>query len=1064
MCAVLRFGVLGALEVVDGEGNALELGGRQPRTIVALLIAAAGRPVPAAVVIDTLWGETPPASAAGTVQSYVSRLRRTFGEDAELRFDDRGYRLDVDPDAVDFRRFEALAVEGAELLDRDDPAGARARLVDALSLWRGPALNEFTDLDFASGPATRLDEARLAALEQRIEADLRLGRHTSVTGELHELVAEHPLRERLREQLALALYRSGRQAEALRVLADAARTLRDELGIEPSRPLRDLEAAILEHDPALDLTSAPAAAPAAAPPAAAAIAPGADPDGGGAADLDGGPGATSTPPPLERFVGRDAELAELVAAFAESRDDARFVVVEGEPGIGKTRLADELRARAARAGAVAVWGRSDEGGAAPALWPWLVPLRTLAAGLPDVAAVTELLGGEADALPGQATTMQFERFEAVAELLEQASASAPVVILLDDLQWADPTSLELLSFLSGRLARGVLVLATMRQLEVGRSDALTDALAAVARRPGSRRLALRGLTSDDTAAVLARAAGRVLDEPVTAAIHARAEGNPFYALELGRLVDEEGGLRDEVPGTVRDVIRRRLGHLPDATVELLGVAAVVGRDVELGLLARAAGRPPDETLDAIEPAISHRLLVEVPDRPGELRFSHALVREVLVEDLTSLRRARLHLKVADAIEAAGTGVDDAEILAEHLWRAAPVGVGERASVALEAAADVAVGRVSFGAAEVLLSRAARLRRATSTGADGDQAELRTLLRLLDVARALRYYQGAERELVVRAKELADRCGEHDIARNLLWFEWSALATACRIDEAAPLARAYLATTGEDPRPDVRAEGHEVYAISRWGAGGITEAAEHLDEAEALFSGVPFPEDDFRRERRLVTRSFWLWHHAAIGDVPRADVWAGFDELLALVPDRQFVVSTCGFASTLAILLGDWEAVDRYTRIASRADPGLQFSFWSAQTLMHLGILAAHRGEVAEADARFGEGRTRYTGTGGRSGLAGFEAALAIELSRHGEAAAAARATTDARAELDTYHERWNEPLVLLAEAAVAHSRGDEDEVDRLLTETTATVRAQGSLALLDRVRRLAEELGRSAPA
>jgi tetratricopeptide (TPR) repeat protein len=393
-----------------------------------------------------------------------------------------------------------------------------------------------------------------------------------------------------------------------------------------------------------------------------------------------------------------------------------------------------------------------------------------------------------------------------------------------------------------------------------------------------------------------------------------------------------------------------------------------------------------------------------------------------------------------------------------------VGVGQRAADALERAADVAVRRVSFSAAEDLLTRAVRLRRATSSTDEDAAAELQTLVRLLEVARALRYYQGAvDLDVIERAKELAERTGEADIGRALLWFEWSALATSCRIDEAAPLAQAYIAVTNADPRPEVQSEGLEVYAVSCWGRGRIAEAAEHFDRAVALVDGLPLPEDDFRLERRVVTIMFWLWTHAAVGDKPLDEVWAHFDALLAQIPDRQFLVATCGFAGTTATTIGDWERAERYADLALKADPGLQFAFWAGQCLMFAGIVAAARGETARALERFAEGRRRYTEIGGRSALSGFEASLALNLALHGDHEVAAQFASEARVELERYHERWNEPLVLLAEAAVAHGWGDADETDRLLAEDVAVIRDQGSLALLHRVRDLAERLGRPTP-
>ncbi|MGH9263840.1 MAG: BTAD domain-containing putative transcriptional regulator [Acidimicrobiales bacterium] len=1040
---MMRFGLLGPLEVVDGGGQRVDVGGRQPRILLAVLLVAGGRRVTLDALVDAIWGEDPPASATGSVQSYVSRLRRRFGSEQELTWDEAGYRFDVAPEQVDFRRFEALAEEGRTLLAAGRPGDARAVLQEAEALWRGPALADFADLPFAVGPAARLEQRRLSATEDRITADLALGRHTAVIGELSELVGANPLREGVQVQLALALYRSGRQAEALRALADAGRTLREELGIEPSRQLQELEAAILAHDRSLELPASPR--PVVSAPVASAA-----------------PAAAPAPAPTgTALVGRDHELAALVAALEEAADDARFVVIEGEPGIGKTRLADELRGLAARRGAIAVWGRSDEGGAAPALWPWLPPLRTVAAEATGVpVTVGQLLSGEVPMVTGQAGAAQFERFEAVAQLLEEVAATRRIVVLLDDLQWADETSLELLGFLAGSLRRGVLVAGTMRQLEVGRNDAVTDALAAIARRPGSRRLQLRGLTPAATAAVLEAATDRGVAAPVAAAIHARAEGNPFYAIELSRLVDEEGGLAGEVPATVGDVVRRRLARLPKPTVDLLGVAAVVGRDVEMSLLARAADRSFDEVLDGLEPAVVHRLLVEVPELPAVLRFSHALVREVVLEDMTSLRRARLHLKVADAIETGGAGVDDAEILAEHLWRAAPVGVGSRAAAALERAAEVALRRVSYAAAEESLLKAVQLRRATSTSLADQEAELAAICRLLEVAKARRYFQGASTlDMTGRAKELAERCGRRDVLIDILWFEWSALATSCQGEAAAPLAMELRRLTADDPRPEVRATGHQVYAVLCWGAGRISEAVEHLDLALDLMAEGEPPADPFAFERNLVSNTFWIWHHALRGDIGPADAWARFDALIEEIPDRFAVASICGFAATTAVTLAQWDQVDRYAAIGMEADPGGQFTFWGGQFLMQRGIVQAWQGRVDEALATFAEGKARYTGIGGRSAVSTFEATVGLLTALAGRLDDGRDLVEAARDELETYGERWNEPIVLLAEGICAATAGDREAAGDRFGQAVEVAGRQGTHTLAERAAAVAADLG-----
>src|SRR5688572_19550794 len=247
----MRFGLLGSLSVLDDAGRPLDLGGNQSRTVLAVLLGAAGRVVTAEALVDILWGEDPPASAPGTLQSYISRLRRELergGVARILLWEPPGYRLAVEAGDVDFRRFEALADEGRTLLAAGRAGEARDVLLEAGALWRGPALVEYRDREFAQGLVARLEDRRIAATEDRIGAELALGRHAAVVGELAELVNAHPLQEGFRGLLALALYRSGRQSEALRALSDARDTLRDELGVDLGRPLRDLESAILAHD------------------------------------------------------------------------------------------------------------------------------------------------------------------------------------------------------------------------------------------------------------------------------------------------------------------------------------------------------------------------------------------------------------------------------------------------------------------------------------------------------------------------------------------------------------------------------------------------------------------------------------------------------------------------------------------------------------------------------------------------------------------------------------------------------------------------------------------------
>src|SRR4051812_22075274 len=246
----MDYRVLGPLQVVDGAGAPLRLGGRKPRALLARLLLDAGRTVSVERLVDDLWGEDVPESAVKMIHIYVSQLRKALPE-GTLVTRPPGYAIDVEPEALDLARFERLRADGRAALEAGDAATAAARLREALTLWRGPALSEFSE-PFAQVERTLLEERHRVCLEDRIDADLALGRHADLAGELEALAARHPLRERLRGQLMLALYRSGRQAEALAAYREFRSALADELGLEPSARIRELERQILRQDAALD--------------------------------------------------------------------------------------------------------------------------------------------------------------------------------------------------------------------------------------------------------------------------------------------------------------------------------------------------------------------------------------------------------------------------------------------------------------------------------------------------------------------------------------------------------------------------------------------------------------------------------------------------------------------------------------------------------------------------------------------------------------------------------------------------------------------------------------------
>jgi DNA-binding SARP family transcriptional activator len=649
---LIEFRILGPLEVVR-EGGALELGAGKRRALLAVLLLHANEIVSADHLIDDLWGERAPSTAAKIVQGYVSQLRKLFenGGSGLLLTRSPGYVLSLGEGQLDAARFTSLAAEGHAALAADAAQDAATLLREALALWRGPALAEFAFDSFAQDEIARLDELCLATLEDRIDADLCLGRHDELVAELQTLVARHPLRERFRAQLMTALYRGGRQAEALQAYQAARVVLREELGLEPSRGLQDIEQAILRQDPELDV------------PAAAAVSTGA------------------APSPVRRrsgstFVGRQHELGVLQGAL----DDAlagrgRIVLIGGEPGIGKSRLAEVLAAGAVERGAEVVWGRCWEGGGAPPYWPWVQALRSLAgeplpagstSGTSEIEHLVSRLARQASdttiatSPPGHA---RFQLFDTTALVLKNLSRNTQLVLVLDDLNWADADSLQLLEFVSRELAdAAILLVGTYRDVELSRRHPLSQTIGELARERIFERLLLRGLSPVDVADFIEASCSFMPDHALVRAVHAQTEGNPFFVREVVQLLMEEGVLAPDaastperwstrIPEGVREAIGRRLGRLSDPCNESLRIASAVGRDFSLVQLTRLIDDlTEDQILEALEEALAAHVIEELPGTAGSYQFTHALIQGTLAGELSQMRRARLHARIAAVLE------------------------------------------------------------------------------------------------------------------------------------------------------------------------------------------------------------------------------------------------------------------------------------------------------------------------------------------------------------------------------------------------------------------------------
>jgi DNA-binding SARP family transcriptional activator len=776
-----------------GEGP-VRLGGIKERCLLAALAVHCGEAVSAAYLVDALWGDDPPRTASKTLQTYVLRVRRALAAAGgpTIVTLPTGYCLRAAPGMVDAGLAESLIGEGRQEIAGGDPAAATRLLRMALDLWRGPALAEFADRPFAAAEALRLEELREAALEDLFDAELALGHHHEVVGSLEALVASSPLRERRWGLLMLALYRDGRQAEALDAYGRLRQVLAQDLGVDPGAELRHLHQAILQQSPILTW-----------------------------------PQQRSPQATARGYFGRAREMSRLLGRFERAADGCGGVIVlAGEPGIGKSHALQQLADGARASSAIVLAGRCVEGVWAPPFCAFaeaiagygesVRPERLRAdLGLAGSALVriaprlSELLPDLTAPPSLQPDEERFRLLDAAAQFFTALSARAVVLLVLDDLQWADAgTAMMMRHVARSCRQRPLLVAGAYRTTEVATEDLLTDVLGALQAETECTTIRLRALGAEAVGQLVAAEAGAPVSPSLITAIAAHTGGNPFFAKEMIRHLVEERALHENssgaleaslplvaVPEGVRQVLARRCARLPAGANRLAECASGAAGPFLFPVAAAAADLGDDAALAALDELLAAGLI-----RPGEVperyEFGHALVRQAIYDTLSPSRQARLHRRLAHALEEARARVsgcaEPAEVVAQYAGSRALPGAAAGVAAAIEAA-DLAQ---AAGAHETAV---AFLTTATDLAGTGDERLTTVRARLgLALAWALRYDEAVTAARAA-AEQIAQREGPHAAAGYLAEVT-SALGAAGSTAHAwqlAPIGLAYAGSSRDE---------------------------------------------------------------------------------------------------------------------------------------------------------------------------------------------------------------------------------------------------------------------------
>ena len=899
--------VLGPIQVVTTSGRALDLPSVSQRRLLARLAVDAPQALRVDLLCDVL------AVSPGALRTIVSRLRRGIGDTTVVGSQGR-YRLAAAVDAALFTTSLSQVGTG------DDRIGTLER---ALALWTGPAFDEFSAAAWAAPEAARLAELYAAAIEDHALELIVARRWAEAIAELKAHVSVHPLRDRPWGLLVHALGGAGRQADALAAFQEYRAYLAEWVGTEPSAQVCRIQRRIAEGwdgveagRDGIEERGRPVRSGSAHP-----AGPPSWPGNGWLplqAELARGPA----------LVGRAREL-ELLAAEAAlvGESGSRTVIVEGEAGIGKTTLLGAF-ARAVRdeGSAAVLHGRCQDGPAVP-----LEPFRSLIGHLVEHAPVEVLrahttrcgghlvriaprLAGIVELAGAQVSDDATERhllFEAVSDLLTRLAALSPLVLLLDDIQWAEPTAVQLLRHLGRGLVNvPVLLVLSARDTDERRSSELRAVLADLERRPG-RRICLDGFDDDElaglTASLLAVDAAAVTSA-VSAQLRDQTAGNPLYATQLVRHWAETGHLAlaatevefaagaagDEVPASLRNLLWSRVSSLGDEVVEVLSAAAVLGTQFAVGAVIDMVGISESDAVDALDVAEAAGLLVDVEARAATLRFVHILVARAVYAGPPRGRRRRLHAQAAQVL------AKRADAPTIHL--AAQIARQYALGGMLAEASRWAMTAGDYAAEQLSPAEAARwYRTALDHGAilDGPDHERADLLVRLGHAQQQADDPGALATLT-EAAALARRCGATAIVAQ------AALATDrgfLRLSPATPAQVAIVESALEvvNADPATRARLLALLAESLVSDVAGTRRTELAREAIALADASPDPA---LLARICSSVLYALWGPGHEATRLRADVAERSIAAAAAAGDPHLEFSVHAAAYTVAIQLAD----------------------------------------------------------------------------------------------------------------------------------------------------------------